>query len=140
MATLKDVARLANCDVSTVSRALNNTSYVHPDTKARILEAVKELNYHPNVITRSLHQGKRRTIGVIVPKIQLSVFGDVILGIQQEARKNGYATLISSCGEDEKLEKDELNRLREGFVDGLIIAGTGKTQDCCGIFMQAVSP
>ena len=126
MATLKDVARLANCDVSTVSRALNNTSYVHPDTKARILEAVKELNYHPNVITRSLHQGKRRTIGVIVPKIQLSVFGDVILGIQQEARKNGYATLISSCGEDEKLEKDELNRLREGFVDGLIIAGTGK--------------
>ncbi|MDD6715128.1 MAG: LacI family DNA-binding transcriptional regulator [Firmicutes bacterium] len=126
MATLKDVARLANCDVSTVSRALNNTSYVHPDTKARILAAVKELNYHPNVITRSLHQGKRRTIGVIVPKIQLSVFGDVILGIQQEARKNGYATLISSCGEDEKLEKDELNRLREGFVDGLIIAGTGK--------------
>ena len=126
MATLKDVARLANCDVSTVSRALNNTSYVHPDTKARILAAVKELNYHPNVITRSLHQGKRRTIGVIVPKIQLSVFGDVILGIQQEARKNGYATLISSCGEDEKLEKDELNRLREGFVDGLIIAGPGK--------------
>lgn len=45
MATLKDVAKLACVDVSTVSRALNNTSYVHPDTKARILAAVKELSY-----------------------------------------------------------------------------------------------
>ena len=48
MATLKDVAKLACVDVSTVSRALNNTSYVHPDTKARILAAVKELSYQPH--------------------------------------------------------------------------------------------
>lgn len=45
MATLKDVAKLANVDISTVSRALNNTSYVHPDTKAKILDAVKTLSY-----------------------------------------------------------------------------------------------
>ena len=50
MATLKDVAKLANVDVSTVSRALNNTSYVHPDTKERIYAAAKELGYHPNVM------------------------------------------------------------------------------------------
>ena len=50
MATLKDVARLACVDVSTVSRALNNTSYVHPDTKARIFAGVKELSYQPNVL------------------------------------------------------------------------------------------
>ena len=48
MATLKDVAKLACVDVSTVSRALNNTSYVHPDTKARIFAAVKELSYTVN--------------------------------------------------------------------------------------------
>ena len=52
MATLKDVAKLACVDVSTVSRALNNTSYVHPDTKARILAAVKELSYQPNVLAK----------------------------------------------------------------------------------------
>lgn len=45
MATLKDVAKLACVDVSTVSRALNNTSYVHPDTKKRIMEAVEQLSY-----------------------------------------------------------------------------------------------
>ena len=60
MATLKDVARLACVDVSTVSRALNNTSYVHPDTKARIFAAVKELSYQPNVLAQGLRQGKRQ--------------------------------------------------------------------------------
>ena len=54
MATLKDVAKLACVDVSTVSRALNNTSYVHPDTKARVYAAAKELGYHPNVMAQAL--------------------------------------------------------------------------------------
>ena len=61
MATLKDVARMANVDVSTVSRALNNTSYVHPDTKARVHAAAKELGYHPNVAARALRQGRGHT-------------------------------------------------------------------------------
>ena len=59
MATLKDVARLACVDVSTVSRALKNTSYVHPDTKARIFAAVKELSYQPNVHGISEHGTSR---------------------------------------------------------------------------------
>ena len=53
MATLKDVAKLANVDVSTVSWALNNTSYVHPDTKERIYAAAKELGYRPNATARA---------------------------------------------------------------------------------------
>ena len=47
MATLKDVAKLAHCDISTVSRALNNSAPVHPETRARIMAAVKELGYKP---------------------------------------------------------------------------------------------
>ena len=77
MATLKDVARLACVDVSTVSRALNNTSYVHPDTKARIFAAVKELSYQPNVLAQGLRQGKRHTIGVVVPRLHLTLFADI---------------------------------------------------------------
>lgn len=82
MATLKDVAKLACVDVSTVSRALNNTSYVHPDTKERIYAAAKELGYHPNVMAQALRQGKRHTIGVIVPSLFLSVFAGITLGIE----------------------------------------------------------
>ena len=82
MATLKDVARLACVDVSTVSRALNNTSYVHPDTKARIFAAVKELSYQPNVLAQGLRQGKRHTIGVVVPRLHLTLFADITQSIE----------------------------------------------------------
>ena len=126
MATLKDVAKLADVDVSTVSRALNNTSYVHPETKARILAAVKELSYTPNVLAQGLRQGKRHTIGVLVPRLHLTVFAATTQGIEEEARKRGYATLICNTEDDVKIERESLNRLRNGFVDGIIITGTGK--------------
>ncbi|OYP57012.1 LacI family transcriptional regulator, partial [Lachnotalea glycerini] len=125
MATLKDVARMANVDVSTVSRAINNTSYVHPDTKARILASVKELGYQPNVIAQSLRQGKRHTIGVVVPRLHMTVFAEIMQGIEEEARRLGYATLICNTEDDSKTERECLTRLRNGFVDGIIIAGTG---------------
>lgn len=125
MATLKDVAKLACVDVSTVSRALNNTSYVHPDTKAKIFAAVKELSYQPNVLAQGLRQGKRHTIGVVVPRLHLTVFAEITQSIEHTARKLGYATLICDTEEDPKAEKECLNRLRNGFVDGIIIAGTG---------------
>jgi len=126
MATLKDVARMACVDVSTVSRAINNTSYVHADTKARIFAAVKELGYQPNVIAQSLRQGKRHTIGVVIPRLHMTVFAEIMQGIEEEARRLGYATLICNTEDDPKIERECLNRLRNGFVDGIIIAGTGQ--------------
>ncbi len=125
MATLKDVAALAHVDVSTVSRALNNTSYVHPDTKARIMAAVKELSYKPNILARGLRQGKLNTIAVVIPKITFSIFSEIACGIEKEARKNGYATIMINTGNDGNIEKDSLNKLRNGFIDGIIIAATG---------------
>lgn len=126
MATLKDVARLANVDVSTVSRALNNASYVHPETKARILAAVKKLSYQPNLMARGLKQGKRHTIGVVVPALHMTVFAGMIQNIDREARKHGYAILLCSSYDTPSIEKDCLNRLRNGLIDGLIIAATGR--------------
>lgn len=126
MATLKDVARLACVDVSTVSRALNNTSYVHPDTKKKIYDAAKELGYHPNVMAQALRQGKRHTIGVVVPRLHLAIFSEILQGIEESARKKGYATLVCVTEDDPKTEKECLNRLRNGFVDGIIIAATGR--------------
>lgn len=108
MATLKDVAKLADVDVSTVSRALNNTSYVHPETKARILAAVKELSYTPNVLAQGLRHGKRHTIGVVVPRLHMTVFAETTQGIEEEARKRGYATLICNTEDDPKIERESL--------------------------------
>ncbi|MBT9812442.1 LacI family DNA-binding transcriptional regulator [Enterocloster citroniae] len=126
MATLKDVAKLACVDVSTVSRALNGTSYVHPETKARIYAAVKELSYRPNVLAQALRQGKRHTIGLVVPRLDLTTFADILQGAEREASKHNYATLICHTDDNPKTERECLNRLRNGFVDGIAIAGTGR--------------
>ena len=105
---------------------MNNTAYVHPDTKARIMAAVAELNYHPNIIAKSIRKGKRRTIGVVVPNVRLSIFGDIAQTIDTEARKKGYSILFCHTNDDPETERECLDRLRYGFTDGLIIASTGR--------------
>ena len=126
MTTLKDSARIACVDVSTVSRALNNTSYVHPETKERIYAVAKELGYRPNVIARALRQGHSRVIGVVLPRLHLTIFSEILQGIEDEAQKNGYMTTVCVTEDDHKVEKDRLNRLRDSGVDGIIIAATGR--------------
>lgn len=126
MATLKDVAKLACVDVSTVSRALNNTSYVHPETKKKIYAAVERLSYKPNLIAKSLRQGKRNAIGVVVPGINFSIFSEIVQGIELEARKLGYSIMICNTNDNPDSEEECLNRFRNGLVDGIIIASTGQ--------------
>lgn len=125
MATLKDVAKLACVDVSTVSRALNNTSNIRPDTRARIYAAAKELGYRPNVMAQALRQGKSHTIAVVVPRLYFAIFSEIVQGLDREARRLGYEILISVTEDNPNIEKDCLNRLRNGFVDGIVLASTG---------------
>lgn len=126
MATLKDVAEKANVDTSTVSRALNNTSYVHPDTKRRIIEAARSLGYHPNIVAQSLRNGRRNTIAFIVPRIADALYSDMVPAISDEARKLEYQCVLCITDDDENTEKEILERLRYGVVDGIIISSTGK--------------
>ncbi len=126
MATLKDVAKLANVDVSTVSRALNNTSYVHPDTKEKVYAAAKELGYRPNVMARALRQGRGHVLGVVVPRLHLTIFSEILQGIEAQAQQQGYMTMVCVTEDDPKVEKDRLSRLRSGGADGIIIAATGR--------------
>ena len=126
MATLKDVAKLANVDVSTVSRALNNTSHVHPDTKARVYAAAKELGYHPNMVARALRQGRRHVIGVVVPRLHMTIFSEILQGIEEQAQSMGYMTIVCVTEEDAAVERDRLTRMRNDSVDGIIIAATGR--------------
>ena len=125
MATLKDVAKLANCDISTVSRALNNSAPVHPETRARIMEAVKTLGYKPNMVARGLKMGRRNLIAFVSPTIRLNIFSDLSVEIQREAEKQGYQTLFINSKADAVNEAKCLNELRS-IADGIIIASTGR--------------
>ena len=76
------------------------------------------------MLAQGLRQGKRHTLGVVVPRLNLTCFSDIVQAVERHARERGYATLICSTEDDPKIEREALGRLRNGFVDGILIAGT----------------
>ena len=125
-ATLKDVAEKLNISVSTVSRVVNNKSYVNPRTREKVLKALGELSYSPNQVARSLKNKSTNTVGIVVPDISEDFFSHVIKGIDYILSHNGYSIIL--CDTGEKTEKEELylNLLIEKQIDGLILATVSK--------------
>ena len=82
MATLKDVAKETGLTVSTVSRVLNNRGYISEETRKKVYEAMKKLNYRPNEVARSLSKQTTNTIGVIVPHIRHPYFAELISNLE----------------------------------------------------------
>ncbi len=125
-ATIRDVARRAKVSVATVSRVVNpSTHSVTPATRRRVLAAVQELAYHPNVIAQSLKNRASRTVALIVPDISNPFFPAIARGIEDTARQRGYAVLLCNTYEDLAREHAYLQLLRKRWVDGLIFATVG---------------
>jgi len=82
---IRDIAKAAKVSSTTVSRVLNGSGYVKEETKSEVLKVIKELNYTPSAVARSLSKNETNTIGVIVPDIQNPFFGEVIKGISSLA-------------------------------------------------------
>jgi len=121
MATIKDVAKVAGVSISTVSRALSEKIYVNPETKQRVMQAVDELGYRPNMLAKGLKEGKTRTIGLLIPDITNLYYARVMQNIEKYAVKNGYSLLLSNTNEDVGQEILAVDMLKERLVDGMII-------------------
>lgn len=122
-ATIYDIAKLANTSATTVSRVLSNSDYpVSIELSKRIKKAAKELNYVPNMVGRQLKKKDSMTIGVIVPTISNPFYSDVVLGIEEVARKNGYNVLLCNYRQDPELERNYLQTLFEAQVRGVVIS------------------
>ena len=93
---LHEVARQAKVSTATVSRVLNNAALVKSSTRARVLKAVEELKYHPNLHARSLAGGKSRSIGVIVSNIENPFFLDVYKAVESGAHAAGYEVIMAN--------------------------------------------
>ena len=122
MTSLKDVARYTGLSVSTISRVLSNTNYVKEHTREKVLEAVRLLNYTPNVMAQSLKKGRSNTIALMIPSIQNMIFPDLTRGVEDTARKNGYMVILCNTDEDVNVEKSYINTLRPRLIDGFIVA------------------
>ena len=126
MATIKDVAKLAGVSPSTVSRALSGKVPVDKETKRRVVEAVKALDYKPNVIAKALKEGRSNTIGLILPNIRNPIFPTVARGVEDVARQRGYTVILCNTDEDREVELDYIDKLKNRWVDGFIFATAGK--------------
>lgn len=142
--TQVDVAQLAGVSRATVSYVINGQTdgrvSISPETQQRVLEAIAELGYEPDVQARALRSGSTHTIGVIIPDIHNPHFWQYVDGIEQEAQAAGYHLLVSSTSLNLKQEQDRLKDLARRRIDGLILQGfTEETKTTRKIFRQLIS-
>ncbi|MCY7857713.1 LacI family DNA-binding transcriptional regulator [Bacillus sonorensis] len=122
MVTIKDVALAAKVSVATVSRVLNETGYVHEDTKTRVLKAMEQLNYHPNEVARSLYKRESRLIGLLLPDITNPFFPQLARGVEDEIHQNGFRLIFGNSDENLDKELDYLQTFKQNHVVGVISA------------------
>ena len=121
MATLKDVAERAGITVTTVSRVLNNRGYISEQTRQKVYQAMRELNYQPNELARSLSRRRTNLIGVIVPSISHPYFAKVISALETHAAAAGYKILLCNSRHQKEKENEYLEMLRSNQVAGIVL-------------------
>ena len=119
MATIKDVARLADVSVSTVSKYINGGS-VRQENALSIRQAIETLGFHVNPFARGLKTQTNRSIGILLPDMTAPFYGAVTTTIDRILRENGYHTLFSCYGANHGLERENLQFLLSTGISGLI--------------------
>ncbi|NLC68291.1 MAG: LacI family transcriptional regulator [Clostridiaceae bacterium] len=125
---LVDIAKHLNISVSTVSRVVNGKDRVSDETREKVLKAIKEFNYAPNEIARSLRSRTSKTIGLIVPDISNEFFALLSKGAEAIAKDNGYFLILCNSDYDEDMEKEYFEMLMQKQVDGIIVATVCKDE------------
>lgn len=120
MAGIKDVAKLAQVGVGTVSRVINDNGYVSQETRKKIEEAMEKLDYTPNELARNLYRKKTGIIAVLIPTVSHPFFAELVNYIEIELHERGYKTMLCNTEKDKNYESEYLQMLRQNVVDGLI--------------------
>ena len=123
-ATVKDVSLKAGVSTATVSRVLAGFEEVSEESRQRVLEAAKALNYQPNRNARNLRMNTTSKIGVIISDIQNPFFGSVVRGIEKITIKDDYTLILGNSDEDPEREKKLITMLLEEGVAGIILVPT----------------
>jgi len=122
MSTMREVATRAGVSAQTVSRVLKNDKYVSDSARERVLRAVDELNYVPNVLAKTFRSGRDTVVGIAVPDVADPFFGQVTRAVEGIARDRGVAVFVTSIGENPDYERPALEALLSRQLIGLIVA------------------
>lgn len=120
MASIKDVAQKAGVGVGTVSRVLNNSGYVSDETREKIEEAMKNLQYTPNELARNLYRKKSGIIAVLVPTVEIPFFAELVHNIEAELYNEGFKIMLGNTDKAHNAELEYLDMLNRHIVDGVI--------------------
>ena len=126
--TIKELSKILEVSISTVSKALNDSYEISDSTKERIKAAAKLYNYKPNKLAVNLKSGKTNTIGVVLPSIKNFFMSRVLRGIDSVIAKSQYNIIISITNESFEKEVQSVQTLSNGLVDAIIIAVSEETQ------------
>jgi DNA-binding LacI/PurR family transcriptional regulator len=119
---MADVARIAGVSHQTVSRVINDSSHVRPETRERVRAAMRQLDYRPNPVARALVTGRSRTLGVVSFDTTLYGPASTLYGIERAAHEQGYAvSVISMRALDRASARTAVERLRMQGVDGILV-------------------
>ena len=122
MASIRDVAKKAGVAACTVSRVLNGTATVSPETRVKIEKAMKELDYIPNELARGMFRQKSGIIAMLVPSIKHPFFSSLADYIEKELYVKGYKLMLCSTSGSIEREQEYLNTFKSNLVDGIIMA------------------
>jgi len=126
LATIKDVAKLAGVSVATVSRVINNNGSVKEATVEAVNDAIRQLDYHPNFLGRTLRRLQTMKIIVMLPTISNPLYSRVVRGIQTCAAQNGFHVMLA-IAESKESEDQYIEMLKHRLVDGIIFLHSNMT-------------
>ncbi len=121
MPSIKDVAELAGVAVGTVSHAITGSVPVSDELRRKVQAAIRQLNYHPNHVARSLKTSKTRTLGIIVPDMTIPYFPKVIRGAESAARERNYSLIAVNSDDNDARQRELLSLLRSQRVEGILL-------------------
>ncbi|MFC7062183.1 LacI family DNA-binding transcriptional regulator [Halobacillus seohaensis] len=122
MVTIKDVAKVANVSISTVSRVLNNSGYTSTGTKEKVTQAVEDLKFQKNMVATAMIKKQTSTLGLIIPDIRNIFYGELTRAIEDQANQFGFNVILCNTDNDLDKEADYINFLLRKGVDGIIFS------------------
>jgi LacI family transcriptional regulator len=121
--TVFDVARVAGCSISTVSRALNNPTRVSPEARQRVISVAAQLGYVPNASARTLRSSKSSLIGAIIPTLNHAIYARMIESMRNRLAQSSVSLLQDTIGYDLDLELQQTRLLIEKGIEGILLVG-----------------
>ena len=137
---LKDIAIELGVSVSTISRVVNNKTYVNPKTRKMVMEGLRKYNYMPNQVARSLKKQSTGTVGIVVPDISENFFAQIIKGIDEVLGKRDISIILADSNESPQKESNYLKLLYQNRIDALILATVSKNHEALELYFENEIP